>query len=138
LGHGSRSLEASWVAVLLVRLSAEVYDLGPRTSAGATQSEGPADSLPELVDRLSLQILRSGLLGDPSAAAHFHVSAFTTTSLPALKAYLEGEQQYRRARPVDAIAKFRRAVDADKHLRPRHCTASRGAELDYFAALCRG
>jgi len=96
-----------------VRLSAEVYDLDRGTSAGATQSEGPADSLPELVDRLSLQILRSGLLGDPSAAAHFHVSAFTTTSLPALKAYLEGEQQYRRARPVDAIAKFRRAVDAD-------------------------
>jgi tetratricopeptide (TPR) repeat protein len=94
-----------------VRLAGEMYDLGEGTPRRA-QVEGSVDSIPALVDRLSLQLIRSGL-GDSTTATRPGLDQLTTASLPALKAYLAGEQKFRRARPREAIADFTRAVEAD-------------------------
>jgi serine/threonine-protein kinase len=95
-----------------MRLVGELYDLngkGPRR----VQVEGPPDSVPGLADRLAIALLREGLGSDSSARPRATIAEVTTTSLPALKAYLSGEQKFRRARPREAAADFERAVQAD-------------------------
>lgn len=97
-----------------VRLTADVYDLGDRSALGQVQVEGPADSVLVLVDRLSIEILGAIL---PEAAAELpeapSLASVTTASLPALKAYLEGEALYRRSDFRAAIGAYERAVEAD-------------------------
>ena len=76
--------------------------------------EGRADgdaALFELVDHLALGILagrHEGSAGDLSRLA-----ALTTESLPALKAWLVGEQAFRLARYLESVDAFRRATAAD-------------------------
>lgn len=94
-----------------VRLLVELHP----TAGGAVrraQAEGPADSIPALVDRLSVALIGQQRGGD-SATVMPDLGRLTTTSLPALKAYLAGEQKFRRARPRDALPDFRRAVELD-------------------------
>jgi serine/threonine-protein kinase len=76
--------------------------------------EGRAESeaeLFELVDQLARGLLagRSEAAGDRLA----RLAARTTESLPALKAWLAGEQTFRLARHLEAAEAFRRATDAD-------------------------
>ena len=78
---------------------------GVRTEARATV-QGPLDSLPALVDRLTAQ-----LLATESGEGRRRLD--TLTSLPALRAYLEGRTAYRRGRWVDAIREFDEAVRLD-------------------------
>lgn len=95
-----------------VRITAEVHDL--RTGRlQRTQVEGSPDSILALVDGLCLEILRGGLLPANAELPELDLSRVTTPSLPALKAFLEGEQLYRRSRFREAIAQFDRAVEAD-------------------------
>lgn len=69
--------------------------------------EGPADSIAELVDRLTAQLLaRAAGEREPRLAA-------VTTSLPSLRAYLEGRAVLRAGRPRDALRQFDRALDLD-------------------------
>ncbi|HXG44264.1 MAG TPA: BTAD domain-containing putative transcriptional regulator [Gemmatimonadales bacterium] len=70
--------------------------------------EGPADSLPELVDRLAGQLLIGGE-GEPNE----RFGALAATSLAALRAYLEAEAAYRRGAYAAAVAGYRRALDRD-------------------------
>jgi len=74
----------------------------PEPSTTAVVS-GPADSVFELVDRLAARLL--GGLGDPAADRLLRTASLTTASLPALKAYLEGEGLMR-------SGQFERAADA--------------------------
>ena len=96
-----------------VRLSAGIRDLRRGTDLGMEQVEGSADSVPALVDRLTLLLLRAGLVQDSAALPAFDLGRATTTSLAALKAFLVGERFFRRAQPRQAEAEFRRAVAAD-------------------------
>jgi DNA-binding SARP family transcriptional activator len=64
---------------------------------------GAADSVFELVDRLAARLL--GGLGDPAADRLLRTAALTTASLPAFKAYLQGEGLMR-------AGQFERAADA--------------------------
>ena len=70
--------------------------------------EGPLDSLPGLVDRLAARLLagRAGYTGR-------RLSELASTSLPALRAYLEGEAAYRHGRYSQAKVSFEHALDAD-------------------------
>lgn len=96
-----------------VRLTAQAYDLGAGRRLGTASVDGPADSLLSLVDALSVEILRGGLLpGDPELP-NFDVGRVTTRSLPALRHYVEGERAYRRSQWQDAIHHFTAAVEAD-------------------------
>ncbi|MBI4512732.1 MAG: hypothetical protein HY702_01360, partial [Gemmatimonadetes bacterium] len=96
-----------------LRITAEVYDLGTGKLQGTAQAGGSPDSVLALIDRLSIELLRAGLAREPTEVRQLAVSRITTSSLPALKAYLAGEQAYRRNRFEEAIPHFTRAVEAD-------------------------
>jgi serine/threonine-protein kinase len=70
--------------------------------------EGPPDSLAWLVDRLA-----SRLLAETSAEGASRSANLTSTSLPALRAYLDGQAKMRRVDVVGAAKDFERALDAD-------------------------
>ncbi len=96
-----------------VRLSAEVYDLGSGDLLGRVGVEGAADSVLVLVDQLSIRLLSSGLVEEGAELPSLNLAAVTTTSLEALKAYLEGEQEARRGDWQEAATHFGRAVETD-------------------------
>jgi len=102
-----------------VRLAADVYDVTSGVEVGSGQVEGPADSVVSLVNRLAVQALQALLAedGGESVTARAAMS-LTTASLPALKAYLEGEAYYRQADFDRAIEAYERALveDADMAL----------------------
>ena len=101
LGHvvgspGGVSLHASMLAVP-----------GGQAKAQATV-EGPTDSLAVLVDRLAAQ-LRTLDAGEGEQ----RLATLTSTSLPALRGYLEGQALYRRGKYSDAATQFGHALDLD-------------------------
>lgn len=96
-----------------VRISADVYEVASGERRGPVQVEGTADSMMRLVDRLSIEILRAGLLPEALDLPQMDLSRITTSSLAALRAYLEGEQAYRRSRWTEASEHFRRALERD-------------------------
>jgi TolB-like protein len=96
-----------------VRLAGEVRPLHRGQAAGLVQVEGRADSVMELIDRFTVELLRQELIPVDTGLAQIHVSDVTTASLPALKAYLEGERYFRRAQWSDALAAFQRALEHD-------------------------
>jgi serine/threonine-protein kinase len=65
---------------------------------------GSADSLPALIDRLTAQLL-AGESGRTELA--------TITSLPALRAYIDGQSELRAGRFKDAFRSFNHALDLD-------------------------
>ena len=69
--------------------------------------EGPLDSLSVLVDRLTAGLLA----GVPHAGGA--LAQLTTASLPALRAYLDGQSQYRAGSYREAVRHFERALDLD-------------------------
>ncbi len=93
-----------------VRLDAALYD-GRRAEAVARASaEGPAARVFEMVDELATRLLTAWGGGSVRLPA---IAAITTHSLPALKAYLEGEAAFREGRHQAAADAFRAAVTAD-------------------------
>ena len=91
-----------------VTLSATVVAVPGGAERAQASVEGPADSLPALVDRLTGQLLTRGAkLGAQGEAS------LTTRSLPALKAYLAGQRSYRLGEYDTAAAHFSRAVGLD-------------------------
>jgi class 3 adenylate cyclase/TolB-like protein len=93
-----------------VRFTADVYDVQRRESVGARQVEGPADSIPSLVDQLSIEVL---ILLQGRDSVTVSTGDVTTRSLPALKEYLQGQKWLRRSAFKQAIPAYQRAVDLD-------------------------
>jgi tetratricopeptide (TPR) repeat protein len=96
-----------------IRLGADVYDVESGRAVGPVQVEGPSDSVLALVDRLGMQTLGVILEKDPGEIPTLDLAAVTTPSLIALKAYLEGEDHYRRSEFRAASEAWERAVRAD-------------------------
>lgn len=96
-----------------IRLGANVYDVESGRALGPLQVDGPADSVLALVDRLGVQALALILARAPGDMPALDLAAVTTTSPLALKAYLEGEEQYRRSEFRRASEAWERAVQAD-------------------------
>jgi len=82
-----------------------------RISSGDVTAEatvrGSADSLAALVDRLAVALLAV------EAGEHDRLARSMTPSLPALRAYLEGQTAYRRGDPSAAVQHYERALAAD-------------------------
>lgn len=97
-----------------VRLSADVYDLSNGDKVGQVSQEGPADRVLDLTSALSVELTRE-LLAETgqSMVQDVRIDALTTTSLPALRAYLEGEAAFRNANFASAVAAYERAVEMD-------------------------
>ncbi len=70
--------------------------------------EGPADSLPEMVDRLAAQ-----LLAIDAGEAEQRLTSLSATSLAALRPYLAGQVAYRAGRYEAAVMEYQRALQAD-------------------------
>jgi tetratricopeptide (TPR) repeat protein len=71
-------------------------------------AEGAHTELSPLVDRLVAQLLSVGAGEEPQRLA-----ALTSTSLPALRAYLAGQAAYRRGEYAEALEKYGLALDLD-------------------------
>jgi len=78
------------------------------TVVGRASAQGPHTVLPVLVDRLVAQLLSASAGEDPQ-----RLDALTSTSLPALRAYLDGQAAYRRGRYAESLTHFGRALDLD-------------------------
>lgn len=101
-----------------VRVSADLYSVRWLRRVASAEAVGGEDEITRLVDRLTIDLLRSIWEGD--SVPNIRVSAVTTTSLPALRAYLEGEQAFRRSQFEEARGAFSAAIDADSTLAIAH------------------
>jgi tetratricopeptide (TPR) repeat protein len=97
-----------------VRLTADLYEVDGGTEVGQAQVEGSVDDVLALVDQLSVDVMRVLLEGAGAELPPVqHTASITTSSLPALRAYLESETYYRSADFPSAIEALERAVQAD-------------------------
>ena len=94
-----------------MRLISDVYDLENGRSLGEVRVDGAADSMFQLVDRLSVEILATILREEE--LPDLDLTKVTTASLPALRDFLEGEVLFRKGDFRSAIGEYERAVDAD-------------------------
>jgi tetratricopeptide (TPR) repeat protein/TolB-like protein len=101
-----------------VQLIAEVQDVKSGKFRGAVRVTRPTDSASSLVDELTLELLRGNLLPTDGEYPAPSLSQATTSSLPALKAYLAGEREYRTAQWTDAVRHYQRAIEADSNFAP--------------------
>jgi len=92
-----------------LHIDASLYTAGQAVAKGSV--EGVSDQLFGLVDRLATQLLANRNTGPDTRVTQ--IAAVTTSSLPALKAYLEGEHELRAGHFEQAAEAFQRAVAAD-------------------------
>lgn len=96
-----------------VRLGVEVYDVDTGAELGKAQVEGSTDDVFGLVDQLSIDILQS-LVSDPEGEIPgVNLARVTTSSVSALRAFLEGEARYRHSDFEGARGHYEEAVAAD-------------------------
>ncbi|HXV90875.1 MAG TPA: serine/threonine-protein kinase [Gemmatimonadales bacterium] len=93
-----------------VRISAALVDVTRRSVAAEFEFRGSADRIGELADSLTVALLDQVGRTRPIGAVRY--TGVTAVPLPALKAFLRGEQHFRHAHWDSAIADYERAVAA--------------------------
>jgi len=96
-----------------MRILTDVYDLTDGAQLGQEMVQGSPDSIFSLVDRLSIAVLGRILTRHEGQAGGVDLASITTTSVPALKAFLEAEELTRRSDFPAALPAYERAVEAD-------------------------
>ncbi len=96
-----------------MRLVTDVYDLESGEALGQSQVEGSPDSIFGLVDRLSIAVLAIILEEESGTAPRLDLASVTTSSLPALKSFLDGEELSRRGDFNRAIPAYEQALESD-------------------------
>ena len=99
-----------------VRLTASVLDVGSGRSLGDIELRESAQRMDRLADSLTVRIL--GQLNQTRAIASVKQGTFGGTNLTSLKAFLQGEQHYRRSDWDSAVVYYRRSTDADSMFAP--------------------
>jgi DNA-binding SARP family transcriptional activator/TolB-like protein len=94
-----------------MRIAATVYPRSGGAAVGHAAVTGPASELLSLVDDLTIELLTTWRVA--TAPGRAPVLAIGTSSVPALKAYLEGERHLRQSRLDAALSAFREAVHED-------------------------
>lgn len=94
-----------------VRLTGEIFDVQRLSKEASVSVQGSQSDMAGLVDHLAVELVKSVL--EDEEVPDVRVSAVTTTSVPALRAYLEGTQAFRRSRFDEARRAFGRAVEED-------------------------
>lgn len=91
-----------------VILSARLEAVASGRTVARASAEGPTDSLPALVDRLATQLLGggTGLEGD-------RLTSLTSSSFPAVRAFLAGRSAAQRGHREEAVRRFREALALD-------------------------
>jgi serine/threonine-protein kinase len=87
-------------------VNASLVDLRGGITYGT--AEGTHGELSQLIDRLVARLLSARAGEEPQ-----RLESLTSRSLPALRAYLEGQASYRRGNYADALAHYARALDYD-------------------------
>jgi serine/threonine-protein kinase len=90
-----------------ITLHAVLVRVSDGRALAPAQVDGNPDSLPKLVDQLTAQLLATG------AGEGDRLSTLTSTSLPALRAFLSGQWLYRRGRYREAAQAYTSAIDLD-------------------------
>ena len=131
LGEGREGMTTERGDAIARRLGAELYVLGNIVEAGGrlrvqaalwrrgasqaplaqASAEGAATRLFEVVDEIATELV-AGVRTGPGERL-VRLAAVSTRSLPALKAYLEGEAHLRAGRADSAVEAFGRATAAD-------------------------
>jgi len=126
-----------------VRLDAALFDVDSLAAFAHATVTGPADDIAGLTDAATLALLRQvWQRGEPPAP---DLAALTTRSVPALRAYLQGEQALARAEFPDAVRSFDQAFAADSNfwfafwrsLYPRVYEGSRQTDSATVTALVK-
>jgi DNA-binding SARP family transcriptional activator/tetratricopeptide (TPR) repeat protein/TolB-like protein len=94
-----------------MRITATVYPRSGGPAVGHATVTGPASELLSLVDELTIELLTTWRVA--TAPGRAPVLAIGTSSVPALKAYLEGERHLRGSQLDAALSAFREAVRED-------------------------
>jgi tetratricopeptide (TPR) repeat protein len=96
-----------------ITVNASLYQLGPDEPHKLVDgtAEGPAEAVFTLVDEVAAQLLAEAV-GGPAARVR-RIAAVTTPSLPAFKAYLEGDVAFREGRYAEAVEALEGAVALD-------------------------
>ena len=94
-----------------VRLSASLIDVASQRPIGDLEFFESSDRIDRIADSLTAGVLR--LLGRARRAGAVGLAALGTRSLPAAKAFLRGEQLYRRAAWDSALAAYEEAFTLD-------------------------
>ena len=89
-------------------VNASFVDVAEGKVGAQASVTGPSDSLPALIDRLA-----AALLARQAGEVEARVATLTSTSLPALRAYLGGQAAYRRGEYGPAVKHFHDALDLD-------------------------
>lgn len=117
-----------------MQITAALYDAsGAETPVGEASVQGGEEEMFELVDALAAELL-SGLSGGPAARVR-RIAAVTTENLAALKAFFEGEEQFRRGQFEASVASFQRAVQEDSAFALAHYRLSIVAEWALLEAV---
>jgi tetratricopeptide (TPR) repeat protein len=89
-------------------INATLLDTPGGGVAARASVEGPADSLTRLVDLLAAKLLALG-----AGESEQRLASLTSTSLDALRAYLDGEALLRRGAFAEGLNKFKAALELD-------------------------
>jgi serine/threonine-protein kinase len=120
LGAGRYILGTVHAAGGHLRMQARLYQerTGAPEPIAHASAEGDSTALFDLVDLLSAQLLVSGDRGQGARLAQ--TASLTTSSLSALKAYLDGERYLRAAKFDSAVAGFQAATALDSSFALAH------------------
>jgi len=94
-----------------IRLSASLVDVSLGAAVADFQLTDPDARLDRIADSLTVRVLRE--LGRSRAIGAVSRTNLGASSLPALRAFLEGEQHFRRSEWDSAVANYQRAIDLD-------------------------
>lgn len=104
-----------------VRLAADIYDVETGEEIGASQVQGPADSVLVMVDELGVEVMQALMRNAGAEGLSIRqTQAIVTSSLPALRAYLRAEALYRNARFERAIEAYEEALELDPEMSLAH------------------
>jgi tetratricopeptide (TPR) repeat protein/TolB-like protein len=104
-----------------VRLAADIYDVETGEEIGASQVEGPADSVLVMVDQLGVEVMQALMRSAGAEGLSVRqTQAIVTASLPALRAYLRAEALFRNARFERAIEAYEEALEIDPEMSLAH------------------
>jgi serine/threonine-protein kinase len=90
-----------------ITLHAVLIRVADGRARAPAQVEGDPDSLPRLVDQLTAQLLAT------DAGEDDRLATLTSTSLPALRSFLNGQWLYRRGRYREAAQAYATAIELD-------------------------
>ncbi|MFV1988914.1 MAG: tetratricopeptide repeat protein [Gemmatimonadota bacterium] len=95
-----------------LQINASLYDVHDDSKPlGTSAATGSDQQIFELVDQIAADLLTQ-FTGGPGARVR-QIARVTTSSLPAFKAYLEGENAFRRGQFEAAVNAFQRATQLD-------------------------